>query len=692
MKKFWAISFLFLFTTPLFSNGVAITNAQTGLYLTLVSSEVLVNVEDQVSITTTLQVFRNNFASGQFVKYAFPLNEGASGTNLRWYINGEWHTAVFSPTPQDTTLPGGTPNQNLTTYLGETPLYFSIDEELASDSLLIVELTYVELLPYQFGKVSFLYPNNYGLIQYQPLNKQEITFNLTSQRTIDEIIMLSHTPSSISNNGFEANIHFVQFESQANQDYHIQYSLNINELGLFSLSTVIADSLLPDSLGSGFFVFIAEPDPNEGSSVINKVFTFVIDRSGSMYGNKMVQARNAASFIVNNLNEGDKFNIIDFATNVTSFRNEHVPFTLANKNAALAYIANIQANGWTNISGSFSVAIPQFASANDSTANIIIFLTDGEATSGITNTQGILNHVQQLQNQNETQAMIFSFGIGTDVSQQLLTLLSTQNNGFAEFLMNDELESRISEFYMMIRNPVLLNTSISIEPNLLSEMYPVQLPNLYKGEQLIVAGRYFENPPVQITLSGTAFGQQVNYQYTLNLTDTSIAQYSFLTKIWAKKKIEHLLIIYYGLNPNSTQALAIKEEIIKISVSYGIISPFTSFSGGGTTGVESEEDINETIQLPEDYTLAGNYPNPFNPSTTIVFNVGRDIVQSVTIRIYNTLGELIRTLTVDINGSGTYRVNWNGLNEYGAIIPSGNYIYVVDFGTTMLAGKMTMLK
>lgn len=692
MKKFWATSFLFLFTTPLFSNGVAITNAQTGLYLTLISSEVLVNVEDQVSITTTLQVFRNNFTSGQFVKYAFPLNEGASGTNLRWYINGEWHTAVFSPTPQDTTLPGGTPNQNLTTYLGETPLYFSIDEELASDSLLIVELTYVELLPYQFGKVSFLYPNNYGLIQYQPLNKQEITFNLTSQRTIDNIIMLSHTPTSTSNNGNEATIHFVLFEAQANQDYHIQYSLNLNELGLFSLSTVIADSLLPDSLGSGFFVFIAEPDPNEGNSVINKVFTFIIDRSGSMYGNKMVQARNAASFIVNNLNEGDKFNIIDFATVVTAFRNEHVLFNETNKNAALAYIANMQASGGTNISGAFSTAIPQFASANDSTANIIIFLTDGHATVGITNTQGILNHVQQLQNQNEAQAMIFSFGIGTDVSQQLLTLLSSQNNGFAEFLMNDELESRISDFYMMIRNPVLLNTSISIEPDLLTEMYPVQLPNLYKGQQLIVAGRYFENPPVQITLSGTAFGQPVSYQYTLNLTDTSIAQYNFLTKIWAKKKIEHLLILYYSLNPNSTQALAIKEEIIKISVSYGIISPFTSFSGGGTTGVESEEEFEEMSQVPETYSLGGNYPNPFNPSTTIVFSVGRDVVQTVTLRIYNTIGELIRTIMVEVTGKGTYYVSWNGLNEYGGQVTSGNYIYIVDFGTTMLAGKMTMLK
>src|SRR5690606_36204384 len=116
----------------------------------------------------------------------------------------------------------------------------------------------------------------------------------------------------------------------------------------------------------------AEPDPNN-TNIIKKVFTLIIDRSGSMMGTKMEQAKNAANFIVQNLNAGDKFNIIDFDDVITSFSPTHVEFNTTTMNQALAYISTIYARGLTNISGAFDVAVPQFSAANDSTANIIIF-------------------------------------------------------------------------------------------------------------------------------------------------------------------------------------------------------------------------------------------------------------------------------------------------------------------------------
>ena len=63
------------------------------------------------------------------------------------------------------------------------------------------------------------------------------------------------------------------------------------------------------------------------------------------------------------------------------------------------------------------------------------------------------------------------------------------NNGLAEFLENGELYSRITSFYLTIRNPVLLNSHISFTPPIVTEVFPDSLPNLYKGKQMIVAGR-----------------------------------------------------------------------------------------------------------------------------------------------------------------------------------------------------------
>lgn len=691
MKKklflYFLLSIQFILSVNiLYSNGVSVVNASTGVYLKLTESNVLVNCESQVSIVTATQYFFNNLGTDKNVKYAFPLPEGASATSLRWKINGIWYQAQINPNSQDTGLPGGTMNTNLRNHLGSTPLFFTIPQTVKADSVLIVELTYVRLLPYSFGNVNFTFPNNYRLIQTAMLNKQKLDFYLESPRTIDSIKLLSaHPLTQFSNLGNSAYIQSIIYEAEATANYQIKYSLNLNQLGLYAYSTLIPQAQVPDSFG-GFFTFIAEPDPSGNTQTIRKVFTLIVDRSGSMSGDKIIQARNAAKFIVQNMNDGDKFNIVDFSDNAAAFKNNHVYYTPGSRDSAINYINTFQAIGGTNISGAFSLAVPQFSTANDSTANIIIFFTDGQATVGITNTTQLLTHVYNLIQSTETNIFLYNFGIGSDVNVQLLTLLGSQNNGLAEFLGNDELYSRITDFYLRIRNPVLLRPTVSFSPNNVIELYPNPLPNLYKGQQMIVSGRYLQPGPVTVTLSGYAFNHPVTYQYSFNRIDSNNTRFQFLTKIWAKQKIEYLLVKYYALNPNSPEAIAIKNQIIQISVAYGVISPFTSF--GSVTGVSGNPGNN----IPEAYKLLGNFPNPFNPSTTIKFIVNKNINKLATVKIYNVLGQLVKTLNIDIKGKGAYEIKWLGDLQDGKSAPTGIYFYVIDFGDALLASKMVLLK
>jgi hypothetical protein len=686
----FSIIILLILTSLAFSNGAAIVDATNEVYLRLLSSEVEVTVENQVAIIKATNVFLNDLAADTTVKYAFPMPEAGSATGLRWQVNGQWYQATITPQPPDTSLPGpGGPSPNLVSYLGETPLYFNVDQQIQKDSTFTVELTYVQLLHYEFGEVDFMFPNDYRLIQNDVLALQQLDFDLISSRNIENIeVMSSHPVSSINNSGNSAYVQCQLFEVTANENYQVRYRLDLNQLGLFDFSTFIPDSSLPDTSG-GFLLFVAEPDPGNAAGVIDKVFTLIIDRSGSMSGNKIVQARDAASFIVDSLNAGDEFNIIDFATNVNSFRNHHVPYTPQTRDSALQYISGLTATNLTNISGAFDMAIPQFATANDSTANIIIFFTDGEATTGITNTQQLVDHIDQLVTTTETNVMIFCFGIGSYVNEQLLTLISSHNNGLAEFLKNDELYERITKFYLKIRNPVLLNTSISFNPPILHEIYPDPLPNLYKGQQMIVSARYLQSGQVEIDLSGTAFTQPVNYQYFVDLSDTAATRYQFLTKIWAKQKIENLLVQYYSYDPNSPEAQALKEQIVWLSVNYGVISPFTSFNPNPVYIEEQEESPNNVAST---FELLGNFPNPFNSTTKILFRVNQFETGIAKIKIFNTLGQLVQILTVQINGSGIYEVVWDGTLLSGQDAPSGSYIYVIDFGNTILGGKMTLIK
>lgn len=685
MKKIFILFFFLLLISNANSNGVGVVNASLGTYLKLTGTKIETSVQLQISITKTSQTFYNNLGNDKTVAYAFPLPDGASGIGLKWKLNGEWHTAPISPTPQDTSLPGGTMNSNLRTYLGAKPMFFSIPDQVKRDSTLIVEMTYVQFLKYDFGSVFYNYQNDYRLIQNQTIESQELSFNLTSPRTIDSIRLVSLNPlTQLTNNGNSATVISNQYSAVPSVDFKIKYSLNLNELGLYSYSTMIPDTLLPDTLG-GFFMFIAEPNPGTTADIIKKVFTLVLDRSGSMSGTKIIQAKNAASFIVNNLNAGDKFNIIDFETYVYQFRNRHVLYTPQSRDSALQYVASISAGGSTNISGAFSSAVPQFNAANDSTANIIIFLTDGMPTVGITERTALLNHVHNLITSTETEIFLYSFGIGTDVDQQLLTLMSSQNNGYAEFLLNDELESRITNFYLRIKNPVLLSPTVTFSSPNINNVYPSPLPNLYIGQQMIVAGRYTETGPLTVTLSGRAFNQPVSYQYNFNRNDSADTRYQFLTKVWAKQKIENLLIQYYSLNPVTPEAIALKQQIIQLSIDYGVISPFTSF--GNPNAITGPEETIVENSIPGDYKLLSNYPNPFNPQTTIKLIVDKNFSGIAMIKIYNSAGILVDFAELFINGNGVYEFVWKAEK-----FSSGVYFYSVDFGDEILFSKMLLLK
>ncbi len=685
MKKYLFV-LVYLLTIPIFANGVAIYNDETGTCLRLMSSKVEVTVNNQVAVIKTTQTFLNNLGYDLKVKYGFPLNNAASATQLGWKVNNLWHTANISATPQDTTHPGGNTNVNIQQYLGATPLYYSIPNQIKKDSTILIELTYVQLLDYQFGKVYFTYPNDYRKIQQSIIIDQVFDFKLHSDRTIDSLFLTSHSGATITNSGNTAEIYYHTMEASANANYKVNYSLSLSQLGLFGFSTFIPENEVPDNLGNGFFTFVVEPDPSANTNVINKRFTFIVDRSGSMSGTIMDQAKEAAKFVVNNLNEGDKFNIVSFSNDVTSFMPQHVDFNLTNQNAAINYINTMQANGSTNISGAFNTAITQFTNTGNTYANIIIFFTDGEPTAGITNINDLNTYIQGLVTSSGATICIYNFGIGL-ANKQLLNLIASNNNGFATFLGSSQLQQTISDFYLTIRNPVLLNPQISFQPNIAQEIYPVDLPDLYKGKQMIISGRYLQPGPTNVKLSGNAFGNNIEYNYNFNFTDTSSTEFQFLTKIWAKSKIEYLLVQYYNLPANSPEANAIKDQIIIISQLYGVISEFTSFSGDDGVDEESQNKI-----IAKDFELLGNYPNPFNPSTTIRFMVNEAIYETADIRIFNSIGELICVLSVDIRGKGTYEVHWNGKDSNGRSVASGVYLYSLSLGNTVMIQKMVLSK
>lgn len=112
--------------------------------------------------------------------------------------------------------------------------------------------------------------------------------------------------------------------------------------------------------------------------------------------------------------------------------------------------------------------------------------------------------------------------------------------------------------------------------------------------------------------------------------------------------------------------------------------------GPSFTFGEGVTDVAEETQTPSSYELSQNYPNPFNPTTTIQYSLPE--ATHVTLKIYNVLGQEVATLVDASQSTGTYRVTWNGTNDYGSKVSTGTYIYRVVAGDFVQVKKMVLLK
>ncbi len=680
MKSNYGILFiLFLVTSNLFANGIGIIS--NGSYLEVLETNTRVEVKDQIAIITSTQIFQNTTGTGVNIKYGFPLNENANPISLRWKYNGEWKTAIVNSEAQDNSIPSGNGggggngsiDQSLTDYLGELPFFFSPKDTILNDSLITIELIYVELLTYFQGEVSYFQKNDFSALQNEIVIKQYLEFTLESEKEVLNIDMigLDFDVSVVDN---KTTLIFERYEQIGNFDYPIEYELSSDALGINSLSTFLPDSTFScDTLGSGYFTFIIEPESNVDTDVIEKNFSLIIDRSGSMSGEKIVQAKDAASYIVKNLNPGDNFNIIDFSSSVKSFAENLVEYNVENESAALAYIDNISSGGSTNISATLISAINQFSAAEQDKANIIIFCTDGEATSGETDTKKILEIVSSEIASTETEVLLFTLGIGASLDKALLTLLARENSGLVQFVDPDKLEEDLVKFFLSVNNPVLLNTTITIEPNIIKEIYPYPYPNLYKGQQLILSGRYDEIEDLNITLEGKAFNVPVSYNFQIALSDTTNNTLSFLPKIWAKQKLDVLGLDYYLTETNFEQD-SISGLIDSLSNCFGVIAvEFSSFDdGSGTTEIDEviHTVVNGGVKV---------FPSPFMDHVTIEIAALKGVSSDASVKLFNMDAQLIKSYDVKLQNGQIFIDGLEMLDNgiYYAIIEINGSRYIV---------------
>jgi hypothetical protein len=105
---------------------------------------------------------------------------------------------------------------------------------------------------------------------------------------------------------------------------------------------------------------------------------------------------------------------------------------------------------------------------------------------------------------------------------------------------------------------------------------------------------------------------------------------------------------------------------------------------------EEGEGVKDQTTSPRTFGLMTNYPNPFNPITTISYSLDR--AEQISLEVYDALGHKVRTLFAGVQSAGVHNAQWNGVDENGQYVSSGLYIYRLVAGDRVATGKMTLLK
>lgn len=142
---------------------------------------------------------------------------------------------------------------------------------------------------------------------------------------------------------------------------------------------------------------------------------------------------------------------------------------------------------------------------------------------------------------------------------------------------------------------------------------------------------------------------------------------------------------------NSTTTIEYSFIDDRVEVNRRYYYKLEDFNTDGQRGFHGPIEVTvEEVQLPDDFYLQQNFPNPFNQHTTIFY--GLPDVTPVKIQIYNLRGELIRTLVNETQQAGHLRINWDGTSDKGLVVPSGIYIYRIEAGSYREAKKMLFAK
>lgn len=529
------------------------------------STRVTTKIRDQIAQTKVEQVLYNPNAQQIEGSLLFPVPRGAQLDKFTMEIDGKMVEAELLQSGKARGI-----YEEIVRKMKDPALLEYADRDLFKLRIFPipghaekrVTFSYTQVLTRDSGLVSYAFPLNTTRFSAKPLKNVSVKVDLESTQALKSIYSPSHKVDVRRHGQDRATIGFETADAKCDSDFELFYKADTDEL---------AANLMTYKTGEddGYFLMLLSPGVvAKKHAVIPKDVTFVIDTSGSMQGNKIKQAKKALEYCVESLNDADRFEIIRFSTEVEPLFHDFRKVSDASRKEAETFIKDLHATGSTALDAALqeSLKVPK----NLERPHLVIFLTDGLPTVGVSDEATIVEHARA---GSGGSTRVFCFGVGYDVNTRLLDRIAEETRAVTQYVLPEEdIEAKVSSFFAKVKEPVLANPELHF-PNgaHVSKLYPTPLPDLFSGEQLVLVGRYSHAASGKVTLEGTVNGTTKKFRYDVDFW--SDEQHDFIPRLWATRRIGYLLdeVRLHGENSET------RDEVTGLARKYGIVTPYTAY-------------------------------------------------------------------------------------------------------------------
>jgi Ca-activated chloride channel family protein len=540
------------------------------------SIEVNATLADQVARVQVSQVFENTGSVQLEACFMFPLPYDGAIDRLTLLVDGKEYEAELLSKEEARRRYEEIVRKNrdpaLLEWVGNGMFQTSVFP-IPPGAKRTVTLRYSQLCRKNYGLTDFIFPLSTAKYTCEPLEKLGIRVALESATAIKNVYSATHEIKTERPDDKHAVVTYEAKDLVPGEDFRLFFDAAEDDVAASAIS------YRPEDDEDGYFLLLASPEMKPADEQrVPKTVVFIVDRSGSMSGEKIEQARGAAKFVLNNLREGDLFNIVAYESEVETFRPELEKFSDANRKAAVGYIDGLYAGGGTDIDGALKRALGMLA--DNKRPTYLIFLTDGLPTAGETSESTIVKHSEDA---NDVRARLFAFGVGYDVNSRLLDKLARANFGLSQYVRpNEDIEAAVSALYRKIGAPVMTDVAVTVDVEgadrdsvrPVNRVYPKGNFDLFAGDQAVLVGRYRKSGDAKVKLRGKIGDEEKSFDFPARLIEKSDDDTNaFVAKLWATRRVGEIIdeLDLKGRNEE------LVNELVALATEHGILTPYTSF-------------------------------------------------------------------------------------------------------------------